>query len=213
MKYGIFFRVVVIILITTSFIACEKSDDFIPNDEFPTESVDDVSLKSAHKSNGFVHGIVVDIDGMDYYLAGPKDGSDGEADVPGHYWNQAGPNKLVGKHYNTGPFGMPKWWSSDAEDGDLLYMVHAVIDTWSMEKAKSYAKKGFVHYHEFVKVDGGMLHPTKVIWLKHTAVTRFTLDGGPGAPNPMYEHEVTPGVDFDFPKNGMTPYDPHAMMH
>jgi hypothetical protein len=24
-------------------------------------------------------------------------------------------------HYNTGPGGMPKWWSSDAEDGAYLW--------------------------------------------------------------------------------------------
>jgi hypothetical protein len=68
--------------------------------------------------------------------------------------------------------------------------------------------EGFVHYHEFVSTNDGRLHPSKVVWLKHTAVTSFTLDGGPGAPNPPYEHEVTPGVDLLFPNNYMEPYDP-----
>jgi hypothetical protein len=65
-----------------------------------------------------------------------------------------------------------------------------------------------VHYHEFVSTEDGKLHPDKVVWLKHTAVTSFTLDGGPGAPNPPYEHAVTPGVDLLFPNNYMEPYDP-----
>ncbi|MBQ0721743.1 MAG: hypothetical protein KBT89_16260, partial [Gammaproteobacteria bacterium] len=73
-------------------------------------------------------------------------------------------------------------------------------------KAEQYYKKGFVHYHEFVNVKDGELHPDKVVWLKHTAVTRFTLDGGPGAPNPPYEHEVMPGIDFKFPNNSFNPY-------
>ena len=60
---------------------------------------------------------------------------DGSKDIPGHYWNMAGKNQLVGKHFNTGPFGASQWWSSDADDGALLYMVHAIIDTWSPEKA------------------------------------------------------------------------------
>ncbi len=163
--------------------------------------------RSAHKS-GFVHGIVVKLDGEDYYFAGAPDGPNGEYDIPGHEWVQAGPRRLIGKHYNTGPFDAAKWWSSDAEDGEYLYKVHAIIDTWTQEKAEWYAKHGYVHYHEFIKVSDGTLHPSKVAWLKHTARTSFTLDGGPGAPNPSYEHEVKPGVDYLFPVNGLMPYNP-----
>jgi selenium-binding protein 1 len=156
-------------------------------------------------ANGFVQGNVINVDGSDYYLAGPPDGTN---DVPGHYWVRAGKNKLVGKHYNTGPFGLPQWWSSDAPDGELLYIVDGIIDTWTEEKGEQYASRGYVHYHELVTVADGTPHPTKVIWLKHTARTSFTLDGGPGAPNPPYEHEVTPGVDHAFPNNYFVPYAP-----
>jgi hypothetical protein len=207
MKYGSFFKMVVIIVMSAFIISCQKTDDIVSNNEFSTDSAEDVLLKSANNSKGFVHGIVVDIDGKDYYFAGPpidKDDPEGAIDVPGHYWVQSGPNKVVAKHYNTGPFGAPKWWSSDAMDGDLLYIVHGIIDTWSEEKAKQYYKKGFVHYHEFVKVAGGELHPDKVVWLKHTAVTRFTLDGGPV--EPPNEHEVMQGIDFEFPNNSFNPY-------
>lgn len=160
------------------------------------------------EKKGFVHGIVVPVDGEEYYFDGPPDGDNGEKDIPGHYWVQAGPNMLVGKHFNTGPFGAAMWWSSDAPDGEYLYKVHAVIDTWTQEKAENYANRGYVHYHELVRVSDGTLHPDKVVWLKHTARTSFTLDGGPGAPNPPYQHYVTPGVDLLFPVNGMNPYNP-----
>ncbi len=156
-------------------------------------------------AKGFVHGIVITLDGEDYYLAGAPDGPGGAIDVPGHYWVQAGPNQLVGKHYNTGPFGASQWWSSDAPDGELLYMVHGIIDTWTEEKAERYASRGYVHYHEFVRVSDGALHPTKVVWLKHTARTTFTLDGGP---RPDLAHAVTPGVDYDFIPNYSIPYPP-----
>lgn len=156
-------------------------------------------------ADGFIHGIVVTVDGEDYYFAGAPDGEGGAEDIPGHDWVQAGPNQLVGKHYNTGPFGAPSWWSSDGGDGRLLYKVHAIIDTWSPEKASRYADRGYVHYHELVKVTDGTLHPTKVVWLKHTAVTSFTLDGGP---HPEFSHAVTPGVDFEFIPNGNMPYTP-----
>lgn len=156
-------------------------------------------------AEGFTHGIVINVDGEDYYLAGPADAENGARDVPGHYWVQAGPDRLVGKHFNTGPFGMSNWWSSDAEDGQLLYMVSAIIDTWSAEKATQYADRGYIHYHELVNVNDGTLHPTKAVWLKHTAVTSFTLDGGP---HPEFSHAVTPGVDLEFMPNGFMPYMP-----
>ncbi len=156
-------------------------------------------------ANGFTHGIAVDVDGEAYYLAGAPDGPDGATDIPGHEWVQTGPNQLVGKHYNTGPFGKPSWWSGDAGDGELLYIVHAIIDTWTTEKAASYASQGYVHYHELVRVSDGALHPTKVVWLKHTARTSFTLDGGP---HPELTHEVTPGVDYEFINNYPMPYSP-----
>lgn len=160
---------------------------------------------SADSGKGFVHGIVINVDGEDYYLAGAPDGPNGATDIPGHYWRQTTPNRLVGKHFNTGPFGASQWWSSDAPDGALLYVVRAVIDTWSPQKAQRYAARGFVHYHELVRVSDGALHPNKVVWLQHIAVRSFTLDGGP---HPELAHAVTPGIDLDFIPNGSMPYAP-----
>jgi selenium-binding protein 1 len=154
---------------------------------------------------GFTHGIVISVDGEDYYLAGPPDGPNGELDIPGHYWVQAGPDQLVGKHYNTGPFGAPSWWSSDGGDGELLYVVHGIIDTWTPEKATWYASRGYVHYHELIRVSDETLHPTKVVWLRHTARSSFWLDGGP---HPELAYYATPGVNYDFLPNGMMPYTP-----
>ncbi|NIP79477.1 MAG: hypothetical protein GWM90_09780 [Gemmatimonadetes bacterium] len=151
----------------------------------------------------FTHGIELSVDGADYYFAGPPDGPGGARDIPGHSWAQAGPSHVVGRHVNTGPNGASQWWSSDAGDGELLYIVDGIVDTWSPEKAAAYAKRGYIHYHELVSADGGDLHPSKIVWLKHTARTFFTLDGGP---HPEASHEVSPGIDLEFLPNGMTPY-------
>lgn len=153
-------------------------------------------------NKGFTHGIIIDVDGVEYYFDGAPDGEGGAYDIPGHDWVLVGKNKLVGKHYNTGPFGAPQWWSSDAPDGELLYVVKAVIDEWTLEKSEMYAAKGYVHYHELIEVDGGELHPTKVVWLKHIARTTFTLDGGPAPGTDL----VTPGVDEGFINNYYVPY-------
>lgn len=160
--------------------------------------------------SAFVHGVLITLAEGDYALAGPGDGPGGIPDIPGHHWLVADKYEVVGVHYNTGPFGAPQWWSSDAKDGRLLYMVHGIIAPWDEETAEEMAGLGYVHYHELVKWDPGeadhlMLHPYLVLWLKHIAVTRFTLDGGP---HPEFAHEVTPGIDYEFIPNGFVPYAP-----
>ena len=156
-------------------------------------------------ANGFERWPVITVDGEGFYMAGPDTGPNGEPNVPGHYWVQAGPNKVVAKHYNTGPGGSSKFWSSDAPDGALLYIAQIIIDEWTPEKAEMYASRGYVHYHELLSAADGEPHPTKVGWFKHIARTTFTRDGGPGAdPNNI----VTPGVDFNFIPNWSAPYSP-----
>ena len=204
MKFRLIFLMVLVVGLTT---ACQKEFDSLSDDFTATES-DESALKSA-KNSGFVHGIEVVIDGELYYFDGAPDGEDGAFDIPGHSWVKAGKNKFVGKHYNTGPVGAKQWWSSDAPDGALLYKVKCIIDTWTPEKAEYYASRGYVHYHEFISDVDETLHPTMVPWLKHTAVTSFTFDGGPVPGNPMLDpHDVTPGIDWMFPNNYSKPYDP-----
>ncbi len=182
--------------------ACEKETDSLLEEDARIANEESALKGGKSESAGFVHGLQVEIDGEKYYFAGPP----GENDVPGHFWVQAGKNRVVGKHYNTGPHGAADWWSSDAGNGELLYMVNGIIDTWTLEKAAYYFSRGYVHRHEFVKVEGGDEHLEKVVWLKHTAVTSFTFDGGPAMGNSDLIHNVTPGVDLKFPNNYLMPY-------
>ena len=151
----------------------------------------------------FERGPSFELDGEDYFLHGPLEG--GTRDLPGHDWLLLGGDWFVGRHFNTGPFDLRQWWSSDAEDGQLLYIVIGKIDTWSEAKATWYKDHGFSHYHEFVTVDDRTPHPSKVAWFKHIAVDDFTLDGGP---KPWLAHTVAPGVDPDFMPNGKFAYPP-----
>jgi len=195
-----FFRnLMVLAIVSIVFVSCQKEDPIVTDNANP---VTDTQLKAG---NGFVHGIVIEIDGEDYYFAGAPDGPNGATDVPGHYWRLAGKDKVMGKHFNTGPFGSAKFWSSEADDGAFLYTVKGIIDIWTPELAQEYYDRGYVHRHEFARVSDGEPHPSKVIWLKHIAVTHFLFDG-PMAPNAMFEHEVTPGLDWNFPNNYMMPY-------
>ncbi len=157
-----------------------------------------------------VHGIIITIDGADYYLDGPADGPNGEKDIPGHYWTLTDETTLTGEHYNTGPMGAESWWATKTENDVLLWTVEAIIDTWTEEKANDYAEQEYVHYHELVRVSNGQLHPEKVVWLRHTAVTDFTFDGGP---HPEFgSREVTEGVDSDFLPMGKNPYEPDIIV-
>ncbi len=156
-----------------------------------------------HTSSYFARGLVFHLDGEDYFLKGPLE--DGARDLPGHDWYQLPGGWFIGRQFNTGPFGLPKWWSSDADDGQLLFYVIAKIDTWSERKAARYRARGFSHYHKFVTVADRTPHPTKVAWFKHFAVDSFTFDGGP---RPWLAHEVTPGLDRDFMPNTHFAYPP-----
>jgi selenium-binding protein 1 len=155
----------------------------------------------------YSRGLIYRVDGQDYFLDGPME--NGARDIAGHDWSLRPDGTVDGRHFNTGPFGMPKWWSSDAEDGQLLYRIHGIIDTWSEEKAQEYREQGYVHYHELVTVEGRTPHPTKIMWAKHTAVDSFTFDGGP---MPWHGHPVTPGVDLEFMHNHHFPYPPREQL-
>jgi hypothetical protein len=153
---------------------------------------------------GFDHGLMVMIDGEGYWFDGP--GSiEGDVDVPGHTWKQAGKYRVIGRHYNVGPLMVPErtpWWATEEPYGVLLYKVDGLIDVppdhLPEKRAAWYQKHGYVHVHEFVDEDG-MLLEDYVVYLKHTAVRAFYFDGGPGAPDT--DHMVHPGIDYDFIPN------------
>jgi selenium-binding protein 1 len=171
-------------------------------DQLPPKTQIDASIPVPPDAGpSYARGLVYQLDGQDYYLDGPLE--DGARDTPGHVWRVLPDGTLEGRQYNTGPFGIPKYYSSDAEDGQLLYEVHAIIDTWSMEKAETYMAMGYTHYHELVTVAGRTPHPSKVAWFKHTAVASFTLDGGT---MPWMAHPVTPGVDHQYMHTAHIPY-------
>jgi hypothetical protein len=150
-----------------------------------------------------IHGIGFEIDGETYYFAGAPVGDEGAQDVPGHYWTQVSDTEFIGLHYNSGPNGAAQWWSSDAEDGALLFAVDGVIDTWSEEKVEEYVARGYPHYHEMVTAEGE-LHPELVVWLRHIALGSFNFDGGPMQ---QLAHEVVPGLDREFMFNASKPYE------
>lgn len=154
----------------------------------------------------FTHGIVLNLDGVGYYFEGPADATDGAKDAPGHYWWQDSPNHLYGLHFNIGPFGEENWWSSDAGGTDLLFLVDAIIAPWTNNTAYDFAKKGYTHYHELLRVDNGERHPSLVVWFKHVGIPSvFNFDKGPV---PEDGHIVTPGVDHQFLTNYYIPYNP-----
>jgi selenium-binding protein 1 len=155
-------------------------------------------------SHSFQRGLTYYVDGDNYYLHGPME--NGARDIPGHTWKKSSYGWIEGRHYNTGPFGIPKWWSSDAGDGELLYSIWGKIDTWSEDNVAKYKSWGFSHYHELVRVSDKTPHPSKVMFFKHTAEKDFTLDGGN---KPWMSHSVSEGeVDTAFMPNIDVPYPP-----
>jgi len=149
-----------------------------------------------------------------YHFAGPPDGVNGATDIPGHEWVQKETNRFLGRHLNTGPFGAPDFWSSDAGNNQILYNVEAIIDGWSEVKALEYFTKGFVQYHRLLNAETKRFHANKVVWLKRVAVKNFRLDGagvldfGDGIGDGIEAYDVIPGVDYKLSPNWNIPYDP-----
>ena len=152
----------------------------------------------------FVHGIALDIDGENWYFVGV--GSVGlpdnepVTDVPGHTWVQTGPNHVVGRHYNVGPYNEStenhelSWWASGEPDGVLLFKVDGIIAPLGLDPNSGYGahlqKKGYVHVHELVN-ETNVQNQDIGVYLKHTAVREFYL---------FDVFHVTPGV-YDFIPN------------
>jgi hypothetical protein len=189
-----------------STLALNQTQNNITN--INSNEVNNTNLVEYQKDHNFVHGIVVNLNGSDYYFDGPTDAKGGAKDAPGHYWRQVSSDHIYGLHYNTGPFGETNWWSSDAKGDELLYLTDAIIAPWTNETATDMAKNGYVHYHEFVRTDNGEKHPTLVAWFKHVAIPKsFTLDKGA---DPTQSHKVEDGIDYKFLNNYNIPYDPNA---
>jgi hypothetical protein len=153
----------------------------------------------------FEHGIALDIDGETWYFRGPGSVDPAAHDVPGHTWVQTGPYHVVGRHYNVGPFDAAgeSWWAPGEPYGVLLFKVDGIIapppDDLDEKYADHLQKKGYVHVHELIDEDG-MMSEEMAVYLKHTAVRHFYFD--PQMPMPMQvDHEVTPGIDFEFMPN------------
>jgi hypothetical protein len=181
---------------------------------------------------GFTHRIQVRLNGSFWYFLAPElqlpnsPGQSGQPqDLPGHCWKLSLPlgskPRLIGKHFNTGPLGAgspPLFWSSNAGNHQQLFWVDVVIDRWSPRIALEKAADGYVHYHEFVKVGKGCLHPRLVAWFRHSAIEKFSFDGGPPPVLPdgtlfrprNVPHDVLPGIDHNFPPNYDIPYKPDS---
>lgn len=181
---------------------------------------------------GFIHQTRMFIDDTYWYFVGPENelayNQVGQPqDMPGHCWKGTpdfkGLMRFFGMHFNTGPLGgggLPRFWSSTAGDHEQLYWVDLIISEWTPEIAVQRMKEGYVHYHELVQSGTGCKHPTKVAWLRHTAILDFTFDGGPPQvyPDTGYPfrprnvpHVVHPGVDHAFPPVYDIPYQPEIV--
>lgn len=181
---------------------------------------------------GFTHRIQVRLNGSFWYLLAPElqlpttPAQAGQSqDLPGHCWKLGFPigNKprLFGKHFNTGPLAggsAPRFWSSTAGSHQQLFWVDLVVSRWSPRIALEMAQGGYVHYHELIKVGEGCVHPRLVAWFRHSAIEKFSFDGGPPPVLPSgtlfrprnVPHDVQPGIDHNFPPNYDIPYKPES---
>ena len=159
--------------------------------------------------NEFVQRFFMKIYNQDYYIEAKPEGPDYSAEKTGQYWFVTGEYESAANQ-SLSTISQPQSWSScEGEEGELLFLVIQMTEKHGKNGPDACAPEGYFHDHESVMVPEGAMHPTMDFWLKQIECTGFIVDGGPYC---GFEHEGTPGVDYDFiPKLSVT-YKPNLTL-
>jgi len=154
---------------------------------------------------GFVHRLLSYVYDLDYYLAEASEGQDYANDMAGQYWIPAGELLTVEEHYNITTFGELSWYESDADDGEILFMVVEITEESKISTNAS-APGGYVHNHEIILVPEDTMYPTEVLRLKPLAGRRSIFDGGL---HREFEQEFEQEVDYGSVSKLVMTYELH----
>lgn len=161
------------------------------------------------EQNEFVQGFLTKIYGQNYYFVPTPDGPDYTAETTGQYWFVTGGYKPVADQYEAANFQARTWRSYEEDEGKLLFLVLEITEEYGKDGPDACAPEGYVHDHEIVMVPEGAMHPTITLWLKPIECSCFIVDGGPYC---GFEHERTPGVDYDFIPKLLVTYKPNLTL-
>lgn len=158
---------------------------------------------------GFVNNLMDYVSGQNYYFVAAPDGLDYTAETTGQYWYVTGENKPVANKSQTTIFQPQTWNSYEGDESELLFMVLEITEEYGKDGQDVCAPGGNFNDHEIVMVPEGAMHPPIKFSLKPIDCSCFIVDGGPYC---GFEHERTPGVDYDFIPKLLVTYKPNLTL-
>jgi hypothetical protein len=161
------------------------------------------------EDGGFVNRLLDYVYGQNYYFVATPDGPDYTTETTGQYWFVTGDYKQVTKQFQATAFQPQNRNSYEGDEGEVLFLVLEITEEYGKDGPDACAPGGNVCDHEIVMVPEGAMHPTLVLWLKPIECSCFIVDGGPYC---GFEHERTPGVDYDFIPKLLVTYKPNLTL-
>jgi len=154
---------------------------------------------------GFVNDLLNYVYGQNYYSVTTPDGPDYTTETTGQYWFITEEYNPVKNQSQESVF-QPRTRNSCEEDEDeLLFLVVEIEEEYGKDSQDAWAPEGYLYDHEIVMVPEGAMHPTITLYLNPIECTGFIVDGGPYC---GFDHERTPGVDYDFIPKLLVTYKP-----
>jgi hypothetical protein len=162
------------------------------------------------EENEFVQRFLTKIYGQDYYFVAAPDGPDYTAETTGQYWYVTREYKPVADPYEAANFQARTRRSYEEEnEGEVLFLVLEITEEYGKDGQDACAPEGHTCDHEIVMVPEGAMHPPIELSLNPIECSCFIVDGGPYC---GFEHERTPGVDYDFIPKLLVTYKPNLTL-
>ena len=158
---------------------------------------------------GFVNNLLDYVYGQNYYFVAAPDGPDYTAETTGQYWYVTGEYKPVANQSQTAAFEPQTWRSYEEDEGEVLFLVLEITEEYGKDGQDACAPEGNFDDHEIVMAPEGAMHPPIALRLKPIECSCFIVDGGPYC---GFEHERTPGVDYDFIPKLLVTYKPNLTL-
>jgi hypothetical protein len=161
------------------------------------------------EQNEFVRRFLTKSHDQNYNFVAAPDESDYTAEKTGQYWFVTGEYEPAAKQSQTAAFQPQTWIPYQEYEGEPLFLVLEITKEYGKDGPDACAPEGYVHDHEIVMVPEGAVHPTLSLGLKPIECTGFIVDGGPYC---GFDHERTPGVDYDFIPKLLVTYKPNLTL-
>ncbi|NIP54206.1 MAG: hypothetical protein GWN67_13080 [Phycisphaerae bacterium] len=161
------------------------------------------------EQDGFVNNLLNYVYGQDYYFVTAPEESDYTTETTGQYWFVTGEYNPVTNQSQESAFQPQNSSSREENEDELLFLIVEIKEEYGKDGQDAWAPEGYVKDDEIVMAPEGAMHPTIALYLYPIECTGFIVDGGPYC---GFDHERTPGVDYDFIPKLLVTYKPNLTL-